>query len=103
MRIQVDWSRRADYVRTRHGVEPAWADQAVADDHAVWLTPDPASRSGLSVRVIGYSLGAGAVLAVILIDPDADPEDKPDGQWWGANAWTANDADRKLYTQEDRP
>lgn len=41
---------RAEYVRSRHGVEPAWADEAVEDDHAVWLTPDPASRSGKCAR-----------------------------------------------------
>lgn len=52
---RIDWSKRADYIRDRHFVEPAWADEAVTDPEACWLAPDPASASGLSVRVIGYS------------------------------------------------
>jgi hypothetical protein len=52
---RVDWSKRAGYIRGRHQVEPAWADQAVTDPEACWIDPDPASASGLSVRVIGYS------------------------------------------------
>ena len=101
MTRQVDWSKRADYVRARHAVEPAWADEAVADEHAVWLTPDPASRSGHAVRVIGYSSTARVVLTVTLVDADADPSEPPDGEWWGANAWTANERDRRLYGKED--
>ncbi len=101
MRRQVDWSKRADYVRARHAVEPAWADEAVADEHAAWLTPDPASQSGRAVRGIGYSTAARSVLTVILVDAEADPADLPDGQWWGANAWTANQRDRRLYGEED--
>jgi hypothetical protein len=52
---RIDWSKRADYVRERHHVETTWADEAVADPEACWLVPDPASTSGMSVRVIGYS------------------------------------------------
>ncbi|MDA8393592.1 MAG: transposase [Actinomycetota bacterium] len=98
---QVDWSKRGDYVRSRHSVEADWADEAVIDEHAVWLTPDPASRSGHAVRVIGYSTTARSVLTVILVDPEADPSEPPDGEWWGANAWIANEGDRRLYGEED--
>jgi len=98
---RVDWSKRAGYVRIRHGIEPGWADQAVDDEHAVWLMPDPASQSGHAVRVIGYSATAGAVLTVILVDSAADPDEEPDGDWWGANAWRANQRDRRLYGEED--
>lgn len=101
MRRQVDWSKRADCVRARHAVEPTWADEAVADVHAVWLMPDPASRSGHVVRVIGYSTTARSVLTLILLDAEADPSERPDGEWWGANAWTANERDRRLYGEED--
>ncbi|WP_343599552.1 transposase [Mycobacterium sp.] len=75
----VDWCRRADYIRERHGISAAWADEAVNDRHAVWQVPDPASRSGLSVRVIGYSPSARMVLTVILISADADPDERPNG------------------------
>jgi hypothetical protein len=88
-------------VRSRHGVEPAWADEAVEDDHAVWLTPDPASRSGRSVRVIGYSITAREVLTVILVAADVDVTERPAGDWWGSNAWVASPRDRRLYGKED--
>lgn len=97
----VDWSKRGDYIRTRHGIEPGWADEAAGDAHAVWLTPDPASRSGHSIRVIGYSTSARSVLTVILLGADADPDEPPDGRWWGANGWVANDTDRRIYGKEE--
>jgi len=78
--LRVDWGKRADYVRSRHGVDPAWADDAVNDDHAVWLTPDPASRSGRSVRVIGYSRSAREVLTVILVAADVEDAEQPVGE-----------------------
>ena len=97
---RVDWRKRAGYVRDRHQVEPAWADEAVADPEACWLDPDPASISGLSVRVIGYSGGADAVLTVILLPGDGDPEEPADGDWWGVNAWPANERDERLYREK---
>jgi hypothetical protein len=57
----------------RHNVYPAWANEAVADPEACWLSPDPASISGLSIRVIGYSGSADTILTVILLRGDADP------------------------------
>jgi len=98
----IDWSKRGDYVRSRHAVEPGWASEAVHDAHAVWLMPDPASRSGHAVRVIGYSATARAVLTVILVDASADPAEHPDGDWWGSNAWVANQRDQHLY-EETQP
>ncbi len=61
----------------------------------------PASRTGHSVRVIGYSGTAGVVLTVILIRPAADPDDPPDGDWWGGNAWIANKRDQRTYGEAD--
>lgn len=101
MSEQVDWSHRADYISSRHQVTTQWANEAVADQHSVWLTPDPASRSGHAVRVIGYSPAAGTILTVILIDAGADLEEQPDGNWWGSNAWVANERDRRLYGDTD--
>ncbi len=97
MSVRVDWTRRAEYLRARHGVDPVWATEAVNEEHAAWLTPDPASRTGLSVRVIGYSVTAGVVLTVILVDAEADPTDRPEGDWWGSNAWVANRRDKHFY------
>jgi hypothetical protein len=97
VQIRVDWAKRADYIRTRHGVEPEWADEAVSDEHAVWIRPDPASRSGAAVRMIGYSPSAATVLTVILVDPAADPTEPPNGNWWGSNAWPADGRERRWY------
>lgn len=93
----MDWTKRAGYIQQRHGIQAAWASEAVADDHAVWLAPDPASRSGHAVRVIGYSVSAGTVLTVILVAADADPDEPPNGDWWGGNAWPANQRDLGIY------
>lgn len=97
----VDWSKRAEYIRSRHGIDPDWADQAVDDVEAVWLQPDPASRSGRSVRVIGYSGLAGEIVTVVIVEPDDEDPERPQGEWWGANAWIANERDRRLYGKED--
>jgi hypothetical protein len=72
----------------------------VTDPEARWLVPDPASTSGLSVRVIGYSGSADAVLTVILLPEDADPAESADGDWWGVNAWPANERDQRLYVEK---
>lgn len=97
----MDWTKRADYIQQRHGIEGSWASEAVADEHAVWLVPDPASRSGHAVRVVGYSATAAAVLVVIPVAADADPEEQPDGGWWGSNAWSANHRDRRIYEEAE--
>lgn len=88
---------RADYLRVHHAIYPEWASEAVSDAHAAWLVPDPASRSGHAIRAIGYSVGAGAVSTVILIDAAADSSEKPSGDWWGSNAWRANQRDKRIY------
>lgn len=98
---KVDWSKRAKYIQDQHDIDVAWANEAVRDEHAVWLTPDPASRSGHAVRVIGYSPTAGEVLTVILVDADTDPHEQPDGDWWGSNAWPANQHDKRIYGKAD--
>jgi hypothetical protein len=50
---RVDSEQPSGYIRDRHHVESAWADEAVSDPEACWLDPDPASISGLPARVIG--------------------------------------------------
>lgn len=89
------------YIRARRAVGVEWANEAVRDAHAVSLVPDQASRSGHSVRVIGYSGSAGAVITVVLVDTDPDPEERPDGDWWGSNAWMANERDRRSYGEAE--
>lgn len=66
-----DWSHRGDYI-AKHGVNP-----------------DPASKSGRGVRIIGYSITAQAILTVIVLDHE--------GTTIGVNAWKANSKDQRRY------
>ena len=50
--------------------------------------------------MIGYSPSARAVLTVILVSADTDPDERPDGDWWGSNAWVSNQQDQCLYSEE---
>lgn len=78
-------------MRLRHRVLPSWAQEAWEDPTALVVDPDPASRSGRSIRVIGYSPGARAVLVLVLVK-DAD-------QLIAASAWRANASHRRRYTE----
>lgn len=93
----IDWRHRAEYIQSRSrrrpgdvDIQPGWADEAASDEDAAWLDPDPKSKSGNSVRVIGFSATAGMVITVILVP-------KGEGEWWGANAWHANGTDEGIY------
>lgn len=51
--------------------------------------PDYNSKSGESVRIVGYSLSADAVITVITVEKD--------GIVYGASAWKSNAKDRRYY------
>lgn len=89
--MAVDWEHGADHMWERHKIAVIEADEAVADIEALWFDPDPHSRSGLGVRVIGYSQTRRAILTVILV-----PRGPGEG-YWGANGWEANSSDRRRY------
>ena len=90
----MDWCFRSDYVRERHVIEVEWANEALDDPDALRIDPDPASRSGLSVRTVGFSTTAGCLVTVITVDEA--------GVTYGVNAWKANQTDIGRY-REDRP
>ena len=52
--------------------------------------------------MIGYSPSARAVLTVILVSADTDPDERPDGDCWGSNASASNQQDQCLYSEEQR-
>ncbi|MDP9093101.1 MAG: transposase [Actinomycetota bacterium] len=97
MGFEVDWRHGAEHMWSQHEVSVEQASQALADDGLVFVDPDPASTSGRSARVLGYSPGAVAVLVVILVHR----EDKP-GAWWGANGWRANASGLRIYREHQR-
>ena len=75
-----------------HRVLLSWAQQAWEDPAALVADPDPASHSGRSIRVIGYSPGARAVLVLILV--------KDEGRLVAASAWRANASHQRRYVEE---
>lgn len=91
--MRVDWSHRGDYIASRHGVRTEHADEALADPDALVFDADSASRSGRSVRTIGWSAGADRLLTVITL-ADGDVVH-------GVNAWPANDSDTRRYQTEE--
>ncbi len=74
---------------TRHEVSVEQADEALTDPDALVFDPDYASRSGRSVRTIGWSPSAGRLLTVITV---ADA-----GVVYGVNGSPANDIDSRHY------
>jgi hypothetical protein len=101
----VDWQHRADHIRQRSvrkgqpnefDVEPEWATEAALDPKG--SVGDGGSESGETVKVVGYSSGAGRVLTVLLLPKDHPPT----GDWWGVNAWAANTADERGYRQREQ-
>jgi hypothetical protein len=88
---QVDWSRRSEYIATKHSTTPEQANEALADPERLVLDPDPASQSGQSVRIIGWSRLADRLLTVIALESD--------GIEYGVNCWPANERDKRLYRE----
>ena len=86
---RVDWSQRGAYMKRKHGVTPAIADEALEDPNRVVIDPDYNSESGKSVRIIGFSVAADDVISVIVLEND--------GTEYGVNGWAANEKDRRLY------
>ncbi|TDD64517.1 transposase [Jiangella aurantiaca] len=80
----------------RHQVTVTEANEALADPLAAVLDPDPKSKSGDSIRVIGYCPSRDELLTVIVV---RDPE----VTWlWGANGWPSNTTDRREYMRRRR-
>ena len=91
-RVEVDWTYRADYIRERHGIEVEWVNEALSDPDALRIDPDPASKSGRSVRTIGYSSQAGCLITVITVEEA--------GVTYGVNSWRSNETDTRRYGEE---
>ncbi|MBO0686688.1 MAG: hypothetical protein J2P45_26375 [Candidatus Dormibacteraeota bacterium] len=100
----VDWSERDEYIRRRSerkalpnefDVEPEWATEAVMEPNRV-VGPGR-SRSGATIRVIGYSPGAGRLLTVLLLGKD----EPVGGEWWGVDAWASSDRDMREYRERN--
>lgn len=89
--VGVDWSRRCEYIVAKHQVTPQQADEALDDPSALIFDPDYNSQSGESVRTVGYSPTARAILSVITVEDG--------GTVYGASAWMSNSRDRRYYQE----
>lgn len=90
---KIDWRHGAKHMWDRHEISAIEANEAITDISAVWFDPDPTSRSGRSVRVVGYSYTRKKVLTVILVQRFEE------SGFWGANGWEANRLDRRRYAR----
>lgn len=77
-------------------IDPAAAIEAALDPRGL-IARDPKSRTGETIRVIGYSPTAGQVLLVVLL-PHEHP---PRGLWHVVTAWPAARQWREAYAAED--
>lgn len=89
----VDWSHGQEHMWARHGVSVAEATEALADVSRVVVDPDPASRSGASMRVIGWSHSRGELVSVVLV--------RAEGVLYGASGWRSNATDIRRYGEGD--
>ena len=88
---RADWSKRDDYIAVKPGVLSQWADEALDDPEALVYDPLPASKSGRSIRTIGYSVSKGAVMTVITVEDE--------GVLYGVNAWLSNEKEQRRYRE----
>lgn len=86
--MAVDWSANGqdEHIALRD-ITPEQANEALDDPEAVVFDPDYNTRSGRSIRTIGYSPSFGDVMSVITVRDLG-------GVIWGATAFRANRRDR---------
>ena len=88
---RVDWTHGAAHMKDNQGITPEVANQALGDPDRVVIDPDYNSRSGQSVRIIGFSVTADDIITVIVVVDD--------GTEFGANGWVSNSKDRSIYSR----
>ena len=87
----VDRTYAADHMLEKHGVTVVEANEALRDPERIVIEPDYNSKSGNSIRIIGYSPTFGDVLSVIAAIES--------GVEYGVNGWRSNNRDRRIYDQ----
>jgi uncharacterized DUF497 family protein len=88
---KADWTHRGEYIVEKHGLTAAQANAALRDPNRVVIQPDYKSKSGESVRVIGFVANIQALITVIVLQRD--------GVIHGVNAWVSNSRDQMIYRE----
>lgn len=91
---RVDWSKRGEYMHSRHGISAKVANDALGDANRVVIDPDYNSASGRSVRIIGFSMLAEEIITLIVLEDN--------GVEYGVNGWVANEKDCRLYIEGEQ-
>ena len=76
-----------------HGISVQVANDALADPARVVIDPDYNSRTGRSVRIIGYLMLAQGIVSVIALSDG--------GVDYGVNGWLANEKDQRIYREAE--
>lgn len=98
----IDWSEIGEHDPARRSerkgtserdVVTEWATEACQDERR-WVR-SAGSKSGLTVKVTGFSSTAGFIVTVIVAPKDHPPRTR----WWGATAWAAKPSEVKQYEE----
>lgn len=84
--------RRSLRYPNEEDIDPADATAAALDSRRV-IARDPTSRTGETIRIVGYAPISDQVLVVVLLPADHPPA----GQWYGVTARPATRAERRDY------
>lgn len=87
----INFEAAAEHIWRRHRLLTEWVRQAVSDEDRLILDPDPASRSGLSLRIVGFSVAYGHPITVVAIRRRTHLEI--------TSAWRSNPRDERIYRE----
>lgn len=99
---EVDWGEVGDHDPGRRAERKGTAEANVHTEWATEACQDPQrwvrsaeSRSGMTVKVTGWSLSAGFLVTVVLAPKDRPPGDR----WFGATGWKSKQAEINRYRE----
>jgi len=98
----IDWSEIEEHDPGRRSARKGTSGPDVATESATEACQDErrwvrsaGSKSGVTVKVTGFSPAAGFVVTVIVAPKDHPPRTR----WWGATAWAAKPSEIKQYEE----
>ncbi|MDA2987904.1 MAG: transposase [Actinomycetota bacterium] len=87
----IDFEAAAEHIWQGHRILMDWVREACSDDDRVILDPDPASRSGQSLRIVGFSASFGHPVTVVGFRRRTHIEI--------TSAWRSNPRDQRIYRE----